>query len=96
MTVYVDDYLEEATVGNIRGKWSHLLADNHDELMEFAILLGLRPSWIQHPHSLLEHFDITKSKRREAIKAGAIAISYEESGLLIAARRAGKPFMLDR
>lgn len=76
MTVYVDDMRMEAKVGNFTAKWSHLTADTSDELIEFALTIGLKESWIQYPGTWKEHFDVTESKRQLAIKNGAKEIGY--------------------
>lgn len=58
---------------------SHLFAHPHDEaeLLEFARRIGLKVDWFQrnvrHPH-----FDVSQTKRRQAIAAGAIAITARE------------------
>lgn len=76
MTVYVDDMLRPATVGRLRSRWSHLLADTHQELVDMAAELGLRPEWIQHPGTYREHFDLTTARRHQAIHCGAVQITY--------------------
>lgn len=42
MTVYVDDMNRAGRVGRISSRWSHLYADTHAELEDFARQLGLR------------------------------------------------------
>lgn len=100
MTVYVDDMLLEAAVRNrdhmVRGRWSHLMADDPAELRAFATRLGLHRAWIQKAGTPLEHFDITSGKRRQAIALGAVEITYGEGGHLTMAKRAGVPFDLNR
>lgn len=76
MTVYVDDMLRWATVGRLRARWSHLVADSRDELDEFAARLGMRPQWRQHNGRPTEHYDLTESKRRTAIRLGAVQVTY--------------------
>lgn len=76
MTVYVDDLRRPARVGAIRGRWSHLFADTSSELHEFADSLGLRPEWVQHAGTIREHYDLTDSKRAQALAAGAVPVSY--------------------
>jgi hypothetical protein len=49
MAVYVDDAAIPATVGRITSNWSHLIADDRDELHAFATRLGLRRAWFQDP-----------------------------------------------
>ncbi len=98
MTVYVDNFRAPATVGRIRGRWSHLTADTVEELHEFAARLGQRREWFQArckrpcasagqpcPHW---HYDVVDRKRTEAIALGAKPIGLREMGALISARRA--------
>lgn len=89
MSVYVDDMLRLATVGRIRSRWSHLFADTTDELVTFAELLGLRREWIQHPGTHREHFDLTASKRDEAIQRGAVRITYPRGAADVMDRKRG-------
>ncbi len=76
MTVYVDDMRMPARVGRIEARWSHLMADNDDELHAFAASIGLRRSWAQYPGTWKSHYDVTDSKRTQAIRAGAVEIGY--------------------
>lgn len=51
----------------------HLIADTEEELMAMADKIGVQRKWLQapaprHPYP---HFDICKSKRAAAVKAGA-------------------------
>ena len=89
--IYVDDMGLKAEVPNgkrvVRGKWSHLYADTHEELMTIAQLIGLNPKWIQHPGTDKEHFDVVQSKRAAAIKAGARPVSWRHAGEFFAAQR---------
>jgi hypothetical protein len=60
---------------NANWPWSescHLYADTIDELMAMADLLGLRRSWLQDDPGKLVHFDLTRNKRMQAIRQGAI------------------------
>lgn len=74
MAVYVDDMRLPARVGRIEARWSHLMADTDDELHAFAASIGLRRSWAQNPGTWKSHYDVTDSKRAQAIRAGAVAI----------------------
>lgn len=95
MTVFVDNFRCPARIGRISGRWSHLTADTPDELHVFAARIGLQRPWFQErckygkcdpcPHF---HYDVTDSKRSEAIAAGARAVDIREMGDLIRARRA--------
>lgn len=71
MSVYVDDMRLPATVGHVRGVWSHMWADTVEELEEMATRIGLNPKWIQTSNSGIIHYDVVESKRKEAIAAGA-------------------------
>lgn len=98
MTIYVDNFRVPATIGRIRGRWSHLTADTPEELREFAQRIGLKPEWFQgcckHGSCPVRdgvcahfHFDVVDAKRTEAIAAGAIAIDILALGALTSARR---------
>lgn len=70
MSVYVDKLYNHGL--RIRGRKvlsCHLFADSLEELEAFGKKLGLKRSWI-HCSNLI-HFDITTSKREEAIRLGA-------------------------
>lgn len=75
MSVYVDDMRMEATVGRLKRRWSHMMADSSEELLAMARKLRLDPDWIQYPGTWKEHFDVTDAKRYQAIKLGAISIT---------------------
>ena len=76
MTVYVDNMRRLATIGSITGRWSHLIADTDDELHTFATAIGLPQHNAQFPGTWKSHYDLTDSKRAEAIAAGAVEIGY--------------------
>lgn len=91
MTVYVDDFRVPARVGRLSARWSHLTVGPDDdiaELHEFAAKIGLRRSWFQDkpwPHA---HYDVTDSKREQAIRAGAVSITWREAGKMTADAKA--------
>ena len=72
MTAYVDRALSR--YGRMR--MSHLLADTEEELHAMAQRVGLKREWFQS-HST-PHYDLCMSKRREAIKAGAVEIDRKQ------------------
>lgn len=90
MTVYVDDAFIEATVpnGSARhtSRWCHMTADSTAELVAFAVRLGLRASYLQHPGEWHEHFDVTAGKRHQAVRLGAKEIGYRQSVTMCRAR----------
>lgn len=79
--VFVDNMRTGATVKNdvtgknVSGSWSHLTADTDEELHKFAHMIGLRRDYHQpSPPSSRSHYDVTETKRRVAIRLGAIAV----------------------
>lgn len=89
MTVYVDDWRQEARVGRITARWSHLTADADDELHALARSIGLRRAWFQHDpdRPWKDHYDVTETKRQAAIRAGAVPIGWRENGKRMLAKR---------
>lgn len=67
MSVYVDDPIHPFG----RMMMCHMVADTRDELVDMARRIGVAVFWIQKIDTPREHFDICKSKRAKAIKAGA-------------------------
>jgi hypothetical protein len=66
MTIFVD---------NARIPWrgmimSHLMADDLDELHAFAAELGMKRAWFQDKS--VPHYDVSESKRRQAVAMGAV------------------------
>lgn len=91
MSVYVDEALFES-----RGRrWCHLWADSLDELHAFAARLGLKRAWFQCPPAASwEHYDLTDTKRAQAIRYGAKPTDrYGPSEFV--ARRKGNTKLLD-
>jgi hypothetical protein len=91
MTVYVDDWRQQARVGRINARWSHLIVapeGDLEELHAFAAQIGLRRTWFQDKPWPRAHYDVTESKRQQAIAAGATPITWREAGqqMLQAAR----------
>jgi hypothetical protein len=75
MTVYVDT-MRAPFRGMIM---CHMTADSDEELIAFALKLGLKREWHQYPGTWKSHFDIALSKRKKAVKLGAKEISQRES-----------------
>lgn len=53
-----------------------MTADSTEELIAFAVKLGLQPKYLQFPGTWKEHFDITEPKRKKAVLLGAIEVSF--------------------
>lgn len=69
MTVYVDDM--EIPFNGM--KMCHMIADTDQELHEMADAIGLKRSWYQG-----DHYDVSLSKKQEALDHGAEAISWRD------------------
>ena len=73
MGVYVDRLCD---YGWRHGPSCHLIADSVEELIEFAVSMGMRPEWYQPLSS--PHFDLTTDGRRLAVENGAIELDSRE------------------
>ena len=73
--IYVDDL---QTYG--KRQWCHMAtgsSGNLAELHTMAARIGLKVSWFQ-AHDRIPHYDLVPSKRKLAIRHGAIEISAKE------------------
>jgi hypothetical protein len=59
------------------GPSCHMTADTKEELVVFAVKIGLRRQWLQDDDRLW-HFDLTASRRAAAVAAGAIECDFHE------------------
>jgi hypothetical protein len=92
LTVYVDDWRQRATVHGRTDRWSHLLADDPEELHAMAVALGIPARGYQrHRRSAaLNHYDLPEGLRLRAIALGAVAVTWREMARLTREwRRAG-------
>jgi len=65
---------QAARVGVRTGhRWCHLVADTSNELHAFAERLGLKRAWYRNGH-----YNLTPSKRAQAVAAGAVECSPRE------------------
>jgi hypothetical protein len=74
MPVYVDNLRSWGFA--IRGRLvpsCHMMADTLEELHKMADTIGLRRPWFQDKPSGC-HYDLTTSRREQAVEAGAIEI----------------------
>jgi len=85
--VYVDD--ARHPLGQML--MCHMLADTTDELLAMADAIGLQRRWIQKPGAPDEHFDVSRSKRLEAIRHGAREVSSRDLVAVIRRKRALTP-----
>jgi hypothetical protein len=98
--IYVDDMLRPAriTVGGhvVQGRWSHLVADDPEQLRWCGARLGLRRSWLRFPGEAMEHFLVTAGVRVQALADGVVSIVWRhETDQFFRASRSGGPFDLD-
>lgn len=87
MTVFVDNWSEAKQIGGYRPAiWSHLTVGPYDpieELHAFARKIGMRREWFQGPPGdpwPRMHYDVTKTRRADAVRAGAREITWREWG----------------
>ena len=94
LTVYVDDWRQRATVRDRADRWSHLLADEPEELHAMAAALGIpRRGYQRHRRSAaLNHYDVPEGLRLRAIELGAVAVTWRQMARLAREwrRRAGR------
>jgi hypothetical protein len=92
--IYVDDWRQRARAGGIEAVWSHMLAgpwDEPEELHRFAQSIGMYPGLYQAKPWPQGHYDVTETRRRLAIALGAVPVTWQEMGQMLAeARRRGR------
>lgn len=80
--IYIDDSRNRLWNMNM----SHMIADTRSELDEMAYLLGLKDKWKQKAGERNEHYDVSQSFAREAIKLGAKRVTQRELVKILQAR----------
>lgn len=90
MTVYVDDLTNWGW--KLRGRTvasCHMFTDSVelDELHAMAERIGLKRAWFQE-HRLAPHYDLTPSRRADAVAFGAVEVDRARSVEIWRARRA--------
>ena len=83
MAVYVDEAIHRFG----RMLMCHMIADSNAELIEMADTIGVARRWIQHAGTYREHFDICKSKRAMAVRAGAVEVTSPELVRIMRAKK---------
>lgn len=66
-------------------------ASGSDELLTFAVQIGMRPEWLQNPGGPSEHFDVFGNRRARAILAGAAELDRLAFINAIRAKRGDRP-----
>ena len=79
MTFYVDRLRQQRLRGTcLEGEWCHLATDGAlEELHAFAERMAF-PGRAFHDHPRHPHYDLTASRRAQAIAAGAVEVSSKE------------------
>ena len=82
MTIYIDDIKNYSIIKSKAKRfgvnWCHLWTDNNvEELHKFAKNIGLKKEWFQNKINF-PHYDLIPSKRKLAIKHGAVYIKLSE------------------
>jgi len=72
MSVYVDFLID---YGWKLGPSCHMTADTLEELHAMADAIGMKRSWFQVSRGDIPHYDLVNSRRKAAIKRGAIEIT---------------------
>jgi hypothetical protein len=74
--VFVDELADR---GWNLGPNCHLVADTTEELHAFAAMIGLKRDWFQPGRNdNRPHYDLTASRRRRAVGAGAVEVTGRE------------------
>jgi len=86
MSVYVDSMMICIRNKNWPYKEAcHLMADTRRELHVFAQSIGLKRTWFQN--KTMPHYDLTKNRRRLAVRQGAIEIDQKQFVALLRKQR---------
>ena len=71
--IYVDQPIYKKSP-NGRKSYAHMIADNFEELHEFAAKIGVKKHFF-HSKSLYKHYDITSDQHAIALENGAILLT---------------------
>jgi hypothetical protein len=87
--VYVDELFDtQPKRGWPYRRACHMTADTAEELHVFAASIGLQRAWAQHEGRMTLHYDLTPTKRTEALRRGATFVpAMEQARQQIATRR---------
>lgn len=92
MPVYVDDM--RARFGRL--VLCHMTATTSEELLAMVDRIRVQRKWIQKPGiAWAEHFDISRSKRKLAVAAGAMEVTWRQMGVRQMLLRRGYTVPLD-
>ncbi len=80
--VYIDNF--NAPYGDMI--MCHMIADTTEELLEMVDTIRVQRKWIQDAGTGREHFDICLSKKKLALKHGAIEVEFRHLAEMTADR----------
>ena len=94
MAVYVDALM--TCVVSKQWRWPkacHMFVDVGDlkELHDFAASIGLKREWFQSSPGRLPHYDLNESRRKKALKAGALELTREGTVTILRRWKTYKP-----
>jgi hypothetical protein len=97
LTIYVDELkLYPGTGARFGGKgkwWCHMVTDGDiEELHAFANKIGLKREWFQGPPAHNHpHYDLTESRQRAAVIAGAALVTSVQLVQILKKAQEAKP-----
>jgi Protein of unknown function (DUF4031) len=92
----VSVYVDAAIYGYGRMVMCHMIADTPDELHAMAGRIGVARKWFQQPpKASFWHYDIAKSKRTEAVAAGAVECDRNAFVMNLRRIRESRVFVVD-
>jgi hypothetical protein len=83
-------------VDNMKAKFGrmimcHMMADTQEELLEMADKIGVARKWIQKYNTPYEHFDISLTKKKLAVKEGALEITWRQTADIVNRKKLNTP-----
>jgi hypothetical protein len=73
-------------------RWCHLFADTPEELHAFAYRIKLRPEWARRSNNGILHYDLTPTRRKAAVAAGARELNHRRLAELVRRQRVVRRF----
>jgi chromosome condensin MukBEF complex kleisin-like MukF subunit len=71
MSVYVDSHAGKLG----RMVMCHMIADTQAELHAMALSIGMKREWFQEPpKASAPHYDVSKGRRAQAVRLGAVEV----------------------
>lgn len=58
--------------------WCHMFSYDVEALHEFAARIGMKRAWFQGPPKHKPHYDLVPTRRKLAVRLGAVELDYAE------------------